>query len=290
MKFAFYPGCVAQGAARELKASTEALAKKLGIELVPMPSATCCGAGVITEQNPALSNTLNARTFAIAEKMGLDILNICGTCQGVMKKAQKELKESPKKLEEANKAMDGSGLEYRQKVKIRHLLNVLIEDIGADKLKSMVKRPLKDLRVGAFYGCYALRPGELSGLKDPDNPDEIENLVRALGGEPVDYPGRLRCCGFPYVMMSKRNALTMAGNHISAAKENGANCMVTPCPLCHLNLDPYQPESAKIVGKELNVPILHLPQMVGLALGVSPKELQLSKHIIRFKESLTQSR
>ena len=282
MKFAFYPGCVAQGAARELKASAEGLAKKLGIELVPMPNVTCCGAGVITEENPDLSDPLNARTFAVAEKMGLDILVICGTCLGVMRKAQKVFKENPKKLEAANKVLAESGLEYKKTVKVRHLLNVLIEDVGLDKLKSLVVKPLKDFRIGAFYGCYALRPSEVSTLGDPDNPDEMERLIRALGGEAVDYPGRLKCCGFPYVMMNKKSSLAMAGNHVAAAKEKGANSMVTPCPLCHLNLDPYQPEAARIVGKDLNVPIFHLPQMVGLALGLSPKELQLSKHIIRF--------
>jgi len=286
MKFAFYPGCVAQGAARELYASTLALAEKLDIELVPMPNVTCCGAGVISEENPDLSATLNARTFAVAEKMGLDILNICGTCQGVMKKAQHELGENPEKLKEANKVLAESGLEYRGKVRVRHLLNVLLEDIGLDKLKSLVTRPLKDLRVGAFYGCYALRPSGLSDLKDPDDPDEIEELVKTLGGVPVDYPGRLKCCGFPFVMMRKHNSLTMAGTHINAAKDNGAQCMVTPCPLCHLNLDPYQPESSKIIGRKLDMPILHLPQLVGLALGIEPKALQLSKHIVRFDPAL----
>lgn len=282
MKFAFYPGCVSQGAARELYASTEALAKKLGIELVPMTNAACCGAGVISEANPDLSDTLNARTFAIAEDMGLDILNICGTCQGVMKKAEQSLKKDDSKLESVNKVLGETGKQYRKKVRIRHLLHILIEDFGLEKLSSMVVRPLKGLRVGAFYGCYALRPSEYSGLKDPDNPDEIENLVKVLGGEPVDYEGRLKCCGFPYLMMSKENSLTMAGTHISEAKNNGAQCLVTPCPLCHLSLDPYQPEAAKIVGKKLDVPILHLPQLVGLALGVDPKDLQLSKHIVRF--------
>ncbi len=287
MKFAFYPGCVAQGAARELYASTLALTEKLGIELVPLRDASCCGAGVITEQNPALSDSLNARTFAIAEKMGLDILNVCGTCQGVMKKAQKELQNDSNKLKKANKVLgESGGLQYQQKVKVRHLLNVLLEDVGLDKLKSMVVKPLEGFRIGAFYGCYALRPSELSGLGDPDNPEEIESLVTALGGEPVKYPGRLKCCGFPIVMMNKENSLTMAGNHISAAKENGANCMVTPCPLCHLNLDPYQPEAASFVGKKLNVPVFHLPQMVGLALGISPLNLHLSKHIISFDSAM----
>lgn len=284
MKFALYTGCVAKGAGRELLTSTYALADKLGIELVELKNVSCCGAGVITEDNPELADTLNARTFAVAEEMGLDILNICGTCQGVMKKAQAHLDKDENYKNKINETLKEGGHEYKGKVKIKHLLSVLSEDYGLSNLKNKVTTPLNGLKVAPFYGCYILRPFENSDFDDPDNPTAIEVLTETLGGTAVDYEGKLRCCGFPFLMMKKKQSMTMAGNHIASAKKEGADCLVTPCPLCHLNLDPYQPESAKAIGQELNIPILHLPQLVGLAVGLKPKELGMHKHVISTKK------
>lgn len=280
MKYALYTGCVAKGACRELLTATYALAKKLKITLVELKNVSCCGAGVITEDNPELADTLNARTFAIAEEMGLDILNICGTCQGVMKKAKAHLDNDEDLKNRVNKTLRESGHEYKGTVKIKHLLTVLTEDYGLSSLKNKVTSPLNGLKVAPFYGCYLLRPSEYSDFDDPDNPITMEVLMETIGGVSVDYEGKMKCCGFPYLMMKKDQALTMSGNHIASAKKEGADCMVTPCPLCHLNLDPYQPDSAKLVKKELNIPVFHLPQLVGLAVGLKPKELGLKKHII----------
>jgi succinate dehydrogenase / fumarate reductase cytochrome b subunit len=147
-------------------------------------------------------------------------------------------------------------------------------------LRNKVVTALNGLKVAPFYGCYLLRPFETSDLDDPDNPTAIEVLTEALGGTSIDYEGKLKCCGFPYLMMKKKESITMAGNHVASAKKEGADCLVTPCPLCHLSLDPYQPESAKEIGQELDIPILHLPQLVGLAMGLKPKELGMQKHVV----------
>lgn len=284
MKYALYTGCVAKGACRELLTATYALADKLKITLVELKNVSCCGAGVITEENPELSDTLNARTFAIAEEKGLDILNICGTCQGVMKKAQASLDSNEAYKNRVNETLREGGHEYKGTVKIKHLLTVLTEDYGLGLLKNKVTDPLNGLKVAPFYGCYILRPSELSDFDDPDNPTTIEVLTETIGGKAVDYEGKLKCCGFPYLMMKKEQSVTMSGKHIASAKNKGADCMVTPCPLCHLNLDPYQPESAKIINEKLDIPILHLPQLVGLAVGCKPKELGLQKHVISTKK------
>ncbi len=284
MKYALYTGCVAKGAGKELLTATYALAKKLGIELVELKNVSCCGAGVITEENPELSDTLNARTFAIAEKMGLDILNICGTCQGVMKKAKAHLDSNESLRNRVNETLKEGGHEYKGTVKIKHLLTVLTEDYDLGNLRNKVTTPLRGIKVAPFYGCYALRPFELSDLDDPDNPVALEVLTETIGGTAVDYEGKLKCCGFPYLMMKKKESLTMAGTHVLSAKNAGADCMVTPCPLCHLSLDPYQPESAKLVKEKLNIPILHLPQLVGLSVGLTPKELGMQKHIVSTKK------
>jgi len=280
MKYALYTGCVAKGACRELLTATYALAEKLGIELVELKTVSCCGAGVISEDNPDLADTLNARTFAIAEEMGLGIMNICGTCQGVMTKAKANIDNNEGLKKQVNETLKDGGHQYKGSVKIKHLLSILIEDYGLDKIKEKVTTPLNGLKVAPFYGCYLLRPFELSPFQDPDNPTDIEELTEAIGATPIDYHGKLKCCGFPYLMMKKEQSLTMSGRHISSAKKEGADCMVTPCPLCHLNLDPYQPESAKLVKEKLEIPILHLPQLVGLAVGLKPKQLGLQKHVV----------
>ncbi|MEK6545098.1 MAG: CoB--CoM heterodisulfide reductase iron-sulfur subunit B family protein, partial [Nitrospinota bacterium] len=211
MKFAFYTGCVAKGAGRELYSSSVAVAKRLGIELHELTNVSCCGAGVISEKDPLLSDTLNARTFAIAEELNLGIMNICGTCQGVMVKAQKGIDGDTKRKDNINEILKNGGHQYKGKVKIKHLLHILIEDFGLDKLKTFVKKPLRGLKAAPFYGCYLLRPSVYSNFSSPDRTTALEDIITALGGEPVNYEGRSKCCGFPIVMMNKESSLAMSG-------------------------------------------------------------------------------
>lgn len=282
MKYALYTGCVAKGAGRELLAATYSACAKLGIELVEMTAAACCGAGVISEDNPMLADILNARTFAQAEAMGLPIMNICTTCQGVHRKAQIKLAGDPAYLERVNKELkETTGLEYKGTVKVRHFYEVLLDEYGLDRLKSKITRPLNGLKVAAFYGCYAMRPHEYSDLKNPDDPDELEKIITALGATPVSYAERLKCCGFPILMMNKTNAMKLTGNALTSAKGAGADTVVTPCPLCQLSMDAYQPEVENMNDVELKLPVLHIPQLVALALGASYDELRLKTHIVR---------
>jgi hypothetical protein len=147
-------------------------------------------------------------------------------------------------------------------------------------LWEQVKRPLAGLRVAPFYGCYILRPSEVMGIDDPAHPTSLDRVIEALGGVPVDSSGKTRCCGFPITLENEEASMRLAGKHIGEAKDQGADCMVTPCPLCHMNLDLQQPKASKAVRRELNMPVLHLPQLVGLALGVEPRQLGLNKHIV----------
>jgi succinate dehydrogenase / fumarate reductase cytochrome b subunit len=282
MKYALYTGCVAKGAARELLAASLAACKKLGIELVEMTDAACCGAGVIGEDNPMVADILNARTFSLAEGQGLDIMNICTTCQGVHRKAQRKLSKNPAYMKRVNAELKKeTGREYKGTVKVKHFYEVLLQEIGLDQLRQKVVRPLQGLKVAPFYGCYATRPPEVNDLADPDDPDELEKLITTLGATPVDYPERLKCCGFPIMMMNRDNSLKLAGNAVAGAKDAGADLIVTPCPLCHLNLDSYQPQFAARMGRKLGIPILHIPQLVALALGCSAAELRMKTHVVR---------
>jgi succinate dehydrogenase / fumarate reductase cytochrome b subunit len=282
MKYALYTGCVAKAAGRELLASANLACEKLGIELVEMTDAACCGAGVIGEDNPMVADILNARTFALAEAQGLDIMNICGTCQGVHRKAQRKLEKDPAYMERVNAELKKeTGREYKGTVKIKHFYEVLLQEIGLEKIREKVTRPLQGLKVAPFYGCYALRPPEVNDLEDPDDPNELEKLIETLGATPVDYDERLKCCGFPIMMMNRDNSMKLSGNAVAGAKDAGADLIVTPCPLCHLNLDSYQPTFASQMGRELGIPILHVPQLVALALGFSQAELRMKTHVVR---------
>jgi succinate dehydrogenase / fumarate reductase cytochrome b subunit len=283
MKVAYWPGCVSRGFTPELHGAMEKVAPLLDLELIALDRASCCGAGVIAEHNQELADTLNARTFALAQQTdGALMMNICSTCQGSQSECQQRLDANAEYRKHVNQALDAEGLHYARGIVNKNFLWMLVEEIGLDNLTSLVKRPLRNLRVGPFYGCYIVRPTERLGI-EPDRPRDryMQMVIEALGGTVVDYAGVYKCCGFPIVTLNKEASLRMAGQHIGDAKDAKADCLVVPCPLCHLNLDLQQPAAAKIAGRELGLPVLHLPQLVGLALGVDPQELGLSKHMVK---------
>jgi len=283
IKVAYWPGCVSRGFTPELHGSMALVAEKLGIELVELDRANCCGAGVIAEHNQELADTLNARTFALAQQTGLSMMNICSTCQGAQSECQQRLDADSAYRAHINEVLSGQGLSYdKDKAGFtnKNFLWLLVEDYGLDNLREKVRRPLSGLRVGPFYGCYIVRPKERLGYADyPDRDVYLEKVIEALGGQVVEYDGARKCCGFPVITMARETSLRQAGTHVGDAIDAGADCLVTPCPLCHLNLDMQQPEAAKVVNRDLGLAVLHLPQLVGLALGADPKELGMGKHI-----------
>jgi succinate dehydrogenase / fumarate reductase cytochrome b subunit len=283
IKVAYWPGCVSRGFTPELHGSMALVAEKLGWELVELDRANCCGAGVIAEHNQELADTLNARTFALAQQTGLSMMNICSTCQGAQSECQQRLDADSAYRAHINETLSGQGLSYDKDANgftNKNFLWLLVEDYGLDRLKEQVVRPLSGLRVGPFYGCYIVRPKERLGYGEhPDRDIYLEKVIEALGGQVVEYDGARKCCGFPLVTMNRDTSLRQAGTHVGDAIDAGADCLVTPCPLCHLNLDMQQPEAAKVVNRDLGLAVLHLPQLVGLALGAEPKELGMGKHI-----------
>jgi succinate dehydrogenase / fumarate reductase cytochrome b subunit len=279
-KYGFFPGCVAKESCKELFNSTLLLAEKLGIELVELTAASCCGASVLNDTNRDVARVLNARTYAQAEALGLDdVITICSTCTGHMRAANKELLEDEARMGQANAILGKFGSKYNGTVMVRHLLWLLIDDIGLDTLRSLVVNPLKGLKVAPFYGCHIIRPESVNGWESSRNPHSLEDIITALGGEPVDYAGKTRCCGFHIQLEKEGVAANMVGQNMRMAKDNGAEAVLTPCPLCHLALDGYQADSAARWGRT-DLPTFHLPQLVGLALGIDPSLLGMNKHII----------
>jgi succinate dehydrogenase / fumarate reductase cytochrome b subunit len=291
LKYAYFPGCVAQGACRELHQSTQVLSKALGIELIELKKAACCGSGTFKEDSQLLEDTVNARNIALAEELNLPLLTHCSTCQGVIGHVDERLKDcqksNPDYVKQVNGLLQKEGcLPYRGSTEVIHLLYALVKDYGLEEISKRVTRKLSGLKCAAFYGCYLLRAQKSMPYDDPFQPEAMENMFRAVGATPVYYRGRTQCCGWPLASYATTESFKMAGMHIQEALAKGADCLVTPCPLCHLNLDSRQPEVEKVIGQKLGLPVLHLPQLVALALGVSPKELGLEKHIVSTKPVL----
>nr|WP_245395517.1 CoB--CoM heterodisulfide reductase iron-sulfur subunit B family protein [Anthocerotibacter panamensis] len=280
MKYAYYPGCVAKGACRELHASTTAIAQALGIELVELEKAACCGSGTFKETDELLEDTVNARNIALAEALNLPLMTQCSTCQGVIGRVNDKLKGNPERKARVNGFLAEQGHHYQGSTDVKHLLWILLQDYGLERLSAQVRRPLTGLKCAAFYGCYLLRAQTVTRYDDPYHPTSLERVFTALGAMPIEYAGRVQCCGWPISSYATKASFTMAGRHILEAKQAGADCIVTPCPLCHLNLDSRQPEVEQVIGEKLGLPILHLPQLIGLALGLDPRQLGLERHVV----------
>src|SRR3989337_1164535 len=208
----------------------------------------------------------------MAQRWGSPVINICSTCQGVQSLAQQRLRKNAKLAAQVNETRADEGLQYDAEagIEVKNFLWVLVEDLGLDKLRGLVKKPLTGLKAGPFYGCYILRPESVLGFDEhPDRDKYLEYVIDAVGATVINYEGQDKCCGFPILTINKRHSLSMAANHLSEAQSEGADCLVTPCPLCHLNLDAQQPDAAQYATVDgLEVPILILSQLICVVLGL----------------------
>lgn len=285
LKYAYFPGCVAQGACRELYQSTQEMTQALGIELIELKQASCCGSGTFKEESQLLEDTVNARNIALAEQLNLPLLTHCSTCQGVIGHVDERLKEAqsddPDYFERVNQLLEQQHCSpYQGSTEVKHLLWAIVGDYGLNALTQQVHRKLEGLNCAAFYGCYLLRAQKTLPFDNPHNPSSMEDVFEAVGATPIYFSGRTQCCGWPLSSYAVQESFQIAGGRIQEAIAAGADCLVTPCPLCHLNLDSRQPEVEKVVGRSLGLPILHLPQLVGLALGIESKKLGLDRHVV----------
>ncbi|MDX6512909.1 MAG: succinate dehydrogenase / fumarate reductase, cytochrome b subunit [Gaiellaceae bacterium] len=281
-KVAYYKGCLASLSAKELDTSTRALAPKVGLELEELESVTCCGAGDIHEAEPDYYLHLNARILAYAEATGSDtLLTVCNVCTLNLRQANWELKNDDELRGRVNENLQSAGVPpYNGTVDVRHLLWEIAEGPGYDLLKQAAHKGLKGLKIAPFYGCQILRPSKVLGFEDPDRPWSLERIITACGGEPIDYPAKVKCCGFPIIQAREETALGELIQPIEQAKEAGADAIVTPCPLCHLSLDAWQQKLEKATGKSFQMPILHLAQLVGVAAGLEESELKFKRHVV----------
>ena len=206
-----------------------------------------------------------------------------------MSQANERLLADPEYLASINEDLKEEGLEYKGTADPKHLLWIIAEDLGIDFLESKLVKKLDGVKLAPFYGCYIVRPSKALGFEEnPGRKQALEEIIETVGGEVVDFPGKTLCCGFPILTINPENSVNMVANHTIDAKDRGADAMVTPCPLCHLNLDGYQPNAASARKREIDLPIIHLPQLLGLALGISPEKMRLNKHIVSTKKLLSE--
>jgi succinate dehydrogenase / fumarate reductase cytochrome b subunit len=279
---AYYKGCLASLSAKELDTSTQALAPKVGIELIELERVTCCGAGDIHEAEPDYYLHLNARILAYAEDTGCDtLMTVCNVCTLNLRQANFQLKGDEALLARVNENLVSVGAPaYRGSVDVQHFLWLVSAGDGYELLKEAAHRGLKGLKIAPFYGCQILRPSKLLGFEDPDKPESLERIIEACGGTPVDYPAKVKCCGFPIIQAREDVALGELIQPIEQAIEAGADAMVTPCPLCHLSLDAWQSKLREQTGRDFRMPILHLSQLIGVAAGLDDSELKFKRHVV----------
>jgi heterodisulfide reductase subunit B len=277
MKYAYYPGCSAHSTARDMHQSCLAVAKKLGIELEELKGWTCCGATAAHQTDRVLAASLAAANLVLAKEAGLDMVVNCAACYNRSKAANYEMVNSPPVREAVAERL---GQPYDGSVPVRHFIEVIMKDIGPAKLKKKITHPLHGLKVACYYGCYLLRPPEVTGFDDPENPSVLEDLVEAMGGEPLEWPGKVECCGGSHNLT--RTALTVerSGEIIEMAKAAGADCITLACPMCQASLDLRQPDIEKAAGKKYGLPILYVTQLLGLCLGIAPKELGIDRLMV----------
>jgi succinate dehydrogenase / fumarate reductase cytochrome b subunit len=284
-RVAYYKGCLASLSAKELDSSTQALAPKVGLELEELESVTCCGAGDIHEAEPDYYLHLNARILAYAEATGSDtLMTICNVCTLNLRQANFELQGDEALRTRVNANLRTVGVPaYNGGVEVKHLLWLIAEGEGYELLRQAAHKGLKGLKVAPFYGCQILRPSKLLGFEDPDRPWSLEAIIIACGGEPIDYPAKIKCCGFPIIQAREEVALGELIQPIEQAMDAGADAMVTPCPLCHLSLDAWQQKLEKATGRKFGMPILHLSQLIGVAAGLTESELKFKRHVVSVK-------
>ncbi len=283
-KYAYFPGCSLEKMARSYHESAIQTTRALDVELKEIEDWNCCGATTYFNIDELLAYTLCARNLAIAEQLKLDVIAPCSGCYKNMYAARKHLVHEPDLQEHINDALAEDHLTFSGSSEVRHLLDVLVKDVGLDAIKARVRKPLTGLKVAPYYGCQIMRPRK--DHEDVENPRFFEDLMSSIGAEPVDYRLRLRCCGGALLITNREAALELVRNLLEDAVRSGAAIIATACPLCQVNLECYQKQVNSEFGTDLNVPVLYFTQLVGLALGIAPNRLGIGSELVNVMPAL----
>jgi heterodisulfide reductase subunit B len=222
--------------------------------------------------------SLAARNLAIAEKKGFDVVTPCSSCYVILNQANRILQEHPEIKAKVDEALAAGGLTYNGTLKVRHLLDVMVNDVGYEAIAAKVKKDLSGLKVAPYYGCQIVRPR--AGFDHTENPVTLDKLITSLKADVTDFPLKAACCGSSLVLSEESIALDLIKKLLDSALTGGAQCLVTVCPLCQMNVDAYQTLVNKKYGTHFNIPIIYFTQLMGIAFGLSEKELDLKTSIV----------
>lgn len=283
-QYAYYPGCSLESLAVSYNLSAIESARELGLELKELEDWNCCGATSYFHVDELLAHTLVARNIAIAEKEGLDFVAPCSGCFKNAYFTNEHLKKDPDLADHVNFALAADNLSLNGSTKVRHLLDVFIEDVGYEGIKEKVQRPLDGLRVAPYYGCQLVRPRKNG--EEIENPQFFEELISAIGADPVDYASKMRCCGGSLIVTNRKAALDMVYRLLLDAENRDTDVIATICPMCNVNMEVYQRQVNREYGTNFAIPAMYFTQLIGLALGIAPGRLGIGKELVSLAPSL----
>lgn len=271
-EYLIFLGCAVPYRVGSYEISSRKVLHKLGVKLFEMPEFNCCGLPLDTINHETML-TLAARNLAIAERAGLNIITLCPGCAGTLKKVNKVINENNKLRDKINNNLIEAELEFKESVNTKHILQFLIEDIGIEKIKKAVINPLSTLKVAEHVGCHLLRPRDFINFDDPEDPKVLKTLIEATGATCLDYTNETECCGAPSVGVNDKVALMLAHDKLNHIKIAGAQALITSCPFCHIMFDTNELRIERMFEEKYGIPVVHYPQLLGLAMGMTPEEL-----------------
>jgi heterodisulfide reductase subunit B2 len=290
-RYLYYPGCSMEGSAKAYQQSLTAISQTLGLELEEIADWNCCGATEYVGISLTPAYALIARNLALAVRQSNGtgtVVAPCSACYLNLAKADHYMEESPRLHRNVNTALQAGGLVYEPgSLKIRHLLDVLINDVGLDTLRQHVTRPLSGLRVAPYLGCMVPRPDYEHRWENHEHPTELDRLLRSLGAEVIDFPLKTHCCGGHMTQIGPSTAFELIRRLVDAAAQYKADLMVTLCPMCQLNIDAYQGEMNRHFHTSYRMPIVFFTQVIGLALGKDPRELGFGRELVSARSALS---
>lgn len=285
MRYSYFPGCSLERVAQPYDASLRAVFRALGQELEELDDWNCCGATAYMSVAETVALAVSARNLALAEQAAApDLVAPCAACYLVLAKTRRFLLEDPALRERVGAALEGTGLTFTGNVRVRHPLDVLVNDIGLDHIAARVQRPLTGVVVAPYYGCQLVRPER--GFDEREAPVWLDRLFRRLGATVCDFPLKTACCGGVLMTTDGDVARKLSGDVLTAALDAGATVVVTACPLCQANLEMYQGRIGRAVGRSIRLPIVFFTQLLGVALGLEPRDIALGRELVPLEPAL----
>ncbi len=276
LKYLFFLGCVIPYRVLSYEVSARKVLEKLGVELIDMPSYNCCGLPLDPVHHD-MALALSARNLCIAEHHNLNILTLCNGCFSMLNEVNKQLKESRDLRDRVNGYLKEVDMEFKGTIEVKHLVHVLVQDVGFNRIKEHIVKPFNGFRVASHSGCHLLRPSKYVGFDDPENPRALKSLIELTGAECIDYIDEVECCGGPIISIDDGIPLQLARKKLHRVKDAGAKALITVCPFCHTMYDVNQPRIERVFDEKIGLPVLHYTQMLGLAMGMGPDELALNE-------------